>query len=647
VRICLISAEHSPWGGIGYSHRRLARTLAARHEVTVIHSGAGGETGPSLGEQGIREVVAAPGPELSGMTFCGEEHRGSAAVLEAIEDSYGAEGPDYVETCDYRAQGLVALQARRAGHPLFERTLFGVRVVSAAELVALHDGTLGQPGMRKLAQLEREQLRLADRLLWRGGDVLDLYRRFYPFPLPEAVLIRTPFDVPAEPPSRDAHDPAAPLRILYVGRLQRCKGALDLAEACQRLPFDDWQLTMIGADTPTGPAGQSVRLTIESMFGDDPRLRLREPLPHEELQRCWPEHDLLVIPSRLEAWPNVGLEAMRAGLPILATPVGGLPEMVEHGVTGWLADDVGPLAIRRGLARIAAEREELERVRVSGAAFKCFLALTDPARVLECYEGMLAAVPRPTPGRAAAAQAARPPLVSVVTPYYRAAPYVREAVESVLAQTHEQVEAVIVNDGSFEHDDEVLARLAEMPRVRLVTQPNLGEGAARNLGIRLARGEYVAMLDADNVLEPGFVARALELLRGEPELAYVTCWLRFVAADGLSGEEAGGYCPLGNRVLSEDDENWDGDTLALLPRRVFGELGYAFEERCAMQSDWELYRCLRDDGRFGAVIPEFLARYRVLPGSLLRAHAEAVHRRSWDESLDRRTLRRTRWTVGG
>ena len=85
------------------------------------------------------------------------------------------------------------------------------------------------------------------------------------------------------------------------------------------------------------------------------------------------------------------------------------------------------------------------------------------------------------------------------------------------AQTHGRVEAVIVNDGSFEEADEVLVRLAERPGVRVVTQLNGGEATARNLAVQLAEGEYLMMLDADNVLEPEFVARALEVFRREPD----------------------------------------------------------------------------------------------------------------------------------
>jgi hypothetical protein len=476
-------------------------------------------------------------------------------------------------------------------------------------------------------------------VLWRGGDTLDLYRRYYSdLEFPEAVRIRPPMSVGAVPVP-PAADPTGPLRLLYVGRLQRFKGAIDLVEACMGLPREDWELTMIGADTATAPLGQSVRATIETICGGDPRVRLEQPLPREELRERWAEHDLLVIPSTFEPWSNVAIEAMQAGLPILATPVGGPAEIVDPGVTGWHTEGLGPDALRQALAKRLEDRRRLDRVRASGAIPDRVRALLGAELPLERYGEMLAG--------SAPARAPRPadpgPLVSAIVPYYDSSAYVEEAVRSLLDQTHPHLEVLIVNDGSFAPEDEVLTDLAAEPRVTVVTQLNRGEMAARNLGAQLARGPYVAMLDADNVLEPEFVARAVAVLENEPELAYVTCWLGRIGPNGLPREEA--YTPLGNSVLGEERLNWDGDALAVLRRALFTEHGYRYEPDAALASDWELYRSLRADGRFGAVIPEYLARYRVVPESLTKSHDEGMHGRTWEESRARLRLRSTRWTA--
>jgi hypothetical protein len=151
------------------------------------------------------------------------------------------------------------------------------------------------------------------------------------------------------------------------------------------------------------------------------------------------------------------------------------------------------------------------------------------------------------------------------------------------------------------------------------------------------------MLDADNMLEPRFAERALAAFAREPDLAYVTCWLQTVGPDGEELPLQPGYAALGNAVVEDDKENWDGDTIAMLPRGLFSELGYCFGPEGSMHSDWELYRWLRHDGRFGAVIPERLARYRLRPGSLLRTYGERLRDWGWAESRDRNSQRRVRW----
>jgi len=618
-RICIVSAERTPYGGIGGAARRQVEVLSKRHEVAFVEA-------------------PEPSEALASLSFAGEDHRRSAAAMEAIEAAYehGAP-PDYVEFCDYRALGLVPLQARRAGHELLRETTMAVRLSSTAELLALHDGTAGQPGEARVAELEREVFRLADRLLWTGGEVLDLYRRHYSdLRLPPAVRIARAFPVPEPPPPPPPRSPGEPLRILYAGRLQRLKGVLDLVEACLRLPGGNWQLTMIGADTRTAPMGQSVRMTIEAICGEDPRVAIEDAVPREELQRRFAEHDLLALPSTFEVCANVALEAMRAGLPVLATPVGGQTETVEHGVNGWLAEGTGTEALASALGALVEDRDEVARVRASGEVFASFLRLTDPEAALVAYEALLAERP-PAPPRSPAPEAR----VTAVVPYHRNHRYVGEAVGSLLGQTHRELDVVLVNDGSFEPEDGVLSELADDPRVRLVHELNKGDAHARNLGIALAEAEHLMMFDADNVLEPEFVARALELLRADPGLAYVTCWLRFVGPEGeeLDGR---GYAPLGNRVLGADEENWDGDTTALLSRRALARLAGPYDPRASIHADWHLYRRLRERGEYGAVIPQPLARYRVHPQSLLRAHDESLHARSWAEGLSWRRLDRAR-----
>ncbi len=642
MRVCLIAPAPNRAGATAHSPRALAALLSARHEVTLIHSGWGEEWPQLPPASGFREVYAELPEELARLKFACEDHRHSAAAMETIRSLYGDEGPDYIEAPDFRAHGLVPLQARRGGEPLLAGTTIASRVSPSTELLNLQDGTLNQPGNRRLAEIEREQLRLSDRLVWSGGDSLDLYHRFYGAEaLPPGARIRPAVEL-SPPEHAAAGEPGGPLRLLFVGDLRRSRGVVDLAEACWSLPPESWHLTLAGEDTTTAGMGQSIRETIEVFGGEDRRIEFAPAPDAAALRDHLAAAGLLVAPSRLEATAGVALTALAAGVPVLACPVGDLVEVVEDGVSGWHAEGTGPVALGRALRRLEADRGELVRVRDSGGPAERARALTDPAPILAAYDELLGSRSQPVPLRPVAAGG---PLVTGVVPYFRAHEYVREAVGSLLAQTYPEVEVLVVNDGSFAPDDAVLAEFDDDPRVTVVTKPNAGEGPARTFGARIARGEYVVMLDSDNLLEPSFVERALAVLVADPKLAYATCWLRMVGADNEDTDLHPNFAPLGNSVLGGYEENWDGDTLAMLPRRVFTELGFEYHREGSMHSDWELYRWMRSRGCFGAVIPERLARYRVLPDSLMRGYSQELQDRSWSESEERIGLHGVRWTA--
>ncbi|HEU4739166.1 MAG TPA: glycosyltransferase [Solirubrobacterales bacterium] len=645
MKVCLIAPAPNDAGATAHSPRALAALLSRRHEVTLIHGGWGEERPELAPSADVREVYAELPEELAPLKWASDEHRDSAAVMEAIRRLYADGGPDYLEAPDFRALGLVPLQARLGGEPLLAQTTIATRISPSTELINLQDGKLHLYGPKRLAELEREQLRLSDRLLWSGGDCLGLYQRYYgEEALPPGVQIRPTLELSeaAEIPATTL--PAGPLRLLFLGDLRRSRGVVDLVEACWSLPPESWRLTLAGSDTATAGMGQSTRETIEIFSGEDRRIEIVPEPDAAALQGRLAAADLLVVPSWLEATAGSALAALAAGVPVLATPVGDLVEVIEDGVNGWHAESTGPTALGRALRRLEADRGELARVRGSGAPAERARRLADPAPIQNAYDELLGSRAHPLPVEPVAAGG---PLVTGIVPYFRAHEYVRDAVDSLLAQTYPEVEVLVVNDGSFAPDDAVLGELSEDPRVTVVTKLNGGEGTARTFGARIARGEYLVMLDADNLLEPEFVARALAVFLTDPELAYVTSWLRMVGPDNRDTDAHPNFAPLGNAVIDGYAENWDGDTLAMLPRRLFTELGFEYHPEGSMHSDWELYRWLRANQRFGAVIPERLARYRVLPDSIMRGYSDELQGRSWRESEERIALHAVRWTAEG
>lgn len=101
------------------------------------------------------------------------------------------------------------------------------------------------------------------------------------------------------------------------------------------------------------------------------------------------------------------------------------------------------------------------------------------------------------------------PLVSVIIPVYKAEEFIRKCVGSVMAQTLKDIEIICVDDGSPDNSLEILKELAAQDsRVKVISQPNGGAGAARNNGLRHATGEYLSFLDADDFFEPNMLEEA-------------------------------------------------------------------------------------------------------------------------------------------
>jgi glycosyltransferase involved in cell wall biosynthesis len=172
--------------------------------------------------------------------------------------------------------------------------------------------------------------------------------------------------------------------------LERRKGVLELADAVRAMPEVDLQLTFVGHDTYTAPAGRSMHEALLEVLAGDPRARFVDRVSRDDAAALVADADLAVLPSYFEWWANVAQEAMAVGTPILATPVGGYVEQVVPDVSGWLTDDVGSPSLARSLGGLLAEPERLADLRGGGSARRHLAALTDPTAVLEGYRQLLA-----------------------------------------------------------------------------------------------------------------------------------------------------------------------------------------------------------------------------------------------------------------
>ncbi|MDO4818616.1 MAG: glycosyltransferase family A protein [Akkermansia sp.] len=119
------------------------------------------------------------------------------------------------------------------------------------------------------------------------------------------------------------------------------------------------------------------------------------------------------------------------------------------------------------------------------------------------------------------------PLFSVVIPAYNARKFIPLTIESILRQSVQDFEIVVVNDGSTDDTLEILQGVAD-PRLRVITRENGGECVARNHGLREARGKYIAFLDSDDVWLPNHLEQALGFMEAHPDIAWFSSTMKTV-----------------------------------------------------------------------------------------------------------------------
>jgi len=227
-----------------------------------------------------------------------------------------------------------------------------------------------------------------------------------------------------------------------------------------------------------------------------------------------------------------------------------------------------------------------------------------------------------------------PPLVSIIVPAFNAAAYLPELCRSIQAQTHQNFEVLILDDGSSDHTPAALAEFAADARFRLFRwEANRGVNAATSALLSRIRGEFWAHPGADDVLEPTFLKERVELLATSPSAVMVQGPAKFIDAAGKGIPTPGPALELpdrleGRRALAVLTQHNIVNTPSVLIRTAITRLVEPyFLTRWQYAQDWYLWLLHLASGFDLLWDPRPLHRYRVHPQSLsLNPAKEAVRR---------------------
>jgi glycogen synthase len=585
-------------GGIGRCVWAAARLLAPHFDVSVVTSerwrstyeALAGAADPRL-PPGVRlEFAAEPEGDLS--PFVSWHQAWSEQLLRHTAALHPGGGPDIVETADYQGEGFAFAHAIRGHDPRVRRTTLVMRLSTSAEMCAVLNEDPPDSAFDVLRGIERFPLRFADVLLWPGGDSLDHYREFYGEDgLARAVRCPLPTgdELPASTQGKEP-PPQGPLRLLYLNRLERRKGIAELIAAFRALPASDVRLTVVGRDTPTGPGGTSMRAHAQALARGDNRITFKEQVPHTQVTELIASHDVVVVPSRWETFSYVTREALAANRPVLATPSGGIIDVVLPNRSGWLAESSSVEHLEAALRELLDARDTVPKLIQQSAPRAVFEQSATDDEQLAVYEAIFkqarsrAIEERPAPG-------AR---VTAIIVLDGSGTGLGHTLRSLERQDHVELQSVLVlRSGQRTPVPDELARVARVvARVSATGRP-----AAWAEGLDFSATDAVLLVPSGTVIDSAFVSRALAILRDEEQIAYVTAFADFGSLPW--------HAPFGNYQLPVDDID-GGGSVAVFRRSALQDLLATADATPADEA--ALYAQLGRRGAIGLVLHEPLVK---------------------------------------
>jgi len=207
-------------------------------------------------------------------------------------------------------------------------------------------------------------------------------------------------------------------------------------------------------------------------------------------------------------------------------------------------------------------------------------------------------------------------LASVIIPVYNGARWLGPAIESVLAQDYRPVEIIVVDDGSSDASTEVALRY---PGVRCLGQPNRGPGAARNAGMRVASGQYLAFLDADDLMPPTKLSLQIGYLEAHPEVGATMGRQQLRLEDGVVPPAWATRRTSGGDVLASDRQPF-----TIVVRRPVAEAVGPMDERLRFSEDTDWILRIGESG-VGLDLLDEVVVVRRIHGANMTYDTAAVH----------------------
>jgi glycosyltransferase involved in cell wall biosynthesis len=643
MNIWLLTGEYPPdyGGGIAtYSYHTTQMMLARGHQLTIFATAENLPGGWQIEEPSERLRVVRFGANQSPQSkILGEFARWSYDAALVVKEFCSKEGPpDVLEAQEYLGMPYYLLMRRLA----LDEELTNLPILVTAHTPLYLCQKYNQlpiyrfPGYW-IGEMERYSLLAADQVVYPSRFLRNEIERDQSHIRDHSRVIANPYQFPEQlkiPPG-NSHRRG----FLFNARIEKRKGIESLLSAFSQ----QWE---IGLDEPLYLVGDDwqdelnrsvMSKVIHKQYGKFIQAGLliwEGKQPPQVVKQRLSQVRALIMPSLLENFPYAVIEAMAAGCPVIVSQSGGHAELVEDGISGFifshqkkgdlerkinLVCNLNPDEQARIVTSAQARVEQMCGYEVVAPQKEEALELAQDQLQPRKYYPFLRAIERRNDHPDEEKKLERAGLLSVVIPFFNMGDFLEDAIKPFERLKDVSFEIIVVDDGSDDQNSlEKLLVLQNQYHFRVQYAGAQGLSAMRNIGAKLAKGEFIAFLDADDCMDPLIYQRAIKIFHQYENVSFVGCWAEYFG-------DVQGFWPTWTPEPPYALVHNPINTSALIYRRKdfirYGLNDPVFEH---VMEDYDSLLSLLEHGCRGVVIPEPYFKYRVRRDSMFHSTSELI-----------------------
>ena len=625
MKYWLLTTEYPPLNGGGistYCYHTAVMLHQFGNEVTVVVCDNSISKVVEETTEGVR-CIRIP-MEANHSSYLGNETAWSLSLSNALEQiAERTSAPDIIEAQEYNGIAYIPLQKKLLLSKFFADSTFIITAHAPSFLyLEYNQGPTHEIPYFWTGEMEKSVLKSADGVISPSAYLLDRLDEYVDWPEQHKSVIKNPYRFESTEIPDYKHG-----EFVFFGKLTLQKGCLEMLDYFSTA-WDkgmDCELKVIGGgDHYFYPKMTSMGAFVSRKYKkyiDAGQLTFTGHINPEHINEHLKNAHAVLVPSIVDNLPYTVVESMASGKVVLASTSGGQQELITDGEDGFLFshDSDGASFISKLEAILTLGEQDV--IEMGARAKDKIGQICGYEQVYKEKLAFIEGLPKQprsefpfTRIKANSTNAKQPSgKLSVVIPYYNLGEYVGDAIESIQKSDYPEVEIIIVDDGSDKRNTQLLQKFESVNGLQIHTIENGGLSNARNVGAKKATGEFLAFLDADDIVTPTYYTKAINILNRYANVSFVGCWAEYFQDSSISWPS---FNPEPPYLLVHNMIN----TSALVYRKdAFLRHGQNDTSFIYGMEDYDSLMNLVSNRYCGVAIPEKLWKYRIRKESMAQA----------------------------